>query len=401
MRHNYNFCILILLTALVMAGCKQPAGLPSLKETYSKNDKNPFGSFIFFDQLQLIFNQNSLNIKKVSFDKFWHETEDCNALFISVSKNLYLSRADVKSILEFADAGNTIFISSQQIDSALLNSLGCRVAPVSPLTETLRNINYTSVSMDTGLIKNAVGYRYYYMPFTGNFSSIDTSITRGLGINNFGNNYIEIYYGKGRVLLHCEPRALSNYFLLQDSNYQYLQNIFAFTNKKPDHVYWDDFYNKRNHAPTGNEGKGGLSMLLQYPSMAWAFYLVIIVLVLYILIGGKRRQRIVPAIPPNNNTTILFTETINNLYLQKKDNKNIADKMILYFYDHLRKQYYINTSQVNDDFINSLSKKCNVSIEETQSLFKLIVVIQQAVQISDEQLLSLNNKIDNFYLNKI
>ena len=129
--------------------------------------------------------------------------------------------------------------------------------------------------------------------------------------------------------------------------------------------------------------------------------MVIILAASYILFGGKRRQRIVTTIPPNLNTTVAFTETIGNLYLQKKDNRNIADKMILYFYEYLRKQYYLNTNQINADFLLVLSRKSNITIDAVKSLFTLIEEVQQQAQISDEQLLLLNDKIDNFYLKKI
>ena len=400
MLHTVKYCFLLLAVA-AFAGCKQPAELPSLKETYSKKDKNPFGGFVFFNQVQLLFNQNSLNTKTVNFATFLHENEDTNALFISVSKSLFLSKADVRSMLQFVADGNSIFIGSQHIDSTLLDSLGCKVVVASPLVETLESIGLTSIFMDSSLFKTAGRYSYRYVPFASKFSTIDTSTTRVLGYNNSGNNYVEIYYGRGKFYLHCEPRALSNYFLLQNKNYKYLQNVFALIDQRPDHLYWDDFYNKRTHAPTGKEGKGGVAMLLQYPSMAWAFWLAVVLLVLYIIFGGKRRQRIIQTIPKNVNSTLAFTETIGNLYLQKKDNRNIADKMILYFYEHFRKQYFLNANQVNADFIDALSRKSNVSLQATQSLFNLIEIVKQKEQISDEELLLLNNKIDNFYLNKI
>ena len=165
-------------------------------------------------------------------------------------------------------------------------------------------------------------------------------------------------------------------------------------------MYWDDYYNKKNYPPNGKEGKSGLSILLQYPAMA-AFWLLLLLLIVYILFGGKRRQRIVQTIAPNTNTTVAFTETIGQLYLQKKDNRNIADKMITYFQEFIRKQYFLNTSQVNNDFVSTLSRKGNVSKAGTETLFNLITEIQQQEQISDAQLLLLNQQIENFYKNKI
>ena len=383
-----------------MAGtaCNQRGGLPSFKETFSKKDKAPFGTYVLYDQLDLLFNRNVVHTEKDNFENVWQGISDTGALYVSVSKNLFLTEAGEKAMLSFVENGNSLFLSSQHIDSTLLDSLGCKVVEPSPASETLANMKYTAVKMDAAVYADTGQYTYFYLPFNSYFEKFDTSITSVLGKNELGQpNFIEVFYGKGRFFLHCEPRALSNYFLLQKNNYQYLQSIFSFTGAVPEHLYWDDYYNKKNYPPSGKDGKSGISLLLQYPAMAWAFWLLVLALVIYILFGGKRRQRIVEPVVPNTNTTVAFTETVGHLYLQKKDNRNIAGKMIMYFQEHIRKQYFLNTSQVNDSFLATLSRKSNVPRETTEKLFTYIQEVQQAEQITDEELLSLNQQLENFY----
>ena len=122
---------------------------------------------------------------------------------------------------------------------------------------------------------------------------------------------------------------------------------------------------------------------------------------LYILFGGKRRQRIIEIVPTNTNTTVAFTETVGRLYLQSKNNRNIADKQIQYFFEQLRSQFFLNTNHINEEFINSLSRKSNVPIDITQKLFATIRQVQNNYDISDEQMLSLNRQIENFNKTKI
>jgi len=387
--------------ALPFSSCNfNKQAVPSLKETFSKKDKNPFGGYVFYNQLQQIFYHNDLHTEKQNFETVWQHISDTASLYISISKNLYLSEAAQKAMLNYVNSGNTLFISSENIDSSLLDSLGCKTNHSVTKAAYPEDMNYTSVSMDKSLYYDTALYTYFYLPFAGYFNKYDTSITNILGTNEKGRaNFIEIFYGKGRVFLQCEPRALSNYFLLQHKNYLYLQNLFTFTAKIPEHVYWDDYYNKRNFPVSVNGDKNVFQLLLQYPATAGALWLLLLLLALYILFGGKRRQRIVTTIPPNTNTTVAFTETIGRLYLQKKDNSNIAGKMIMYFHEHIRKQYFLNTSHVNDEFITTLSKKSNVPYQTTAALFKLINRLQDAREISDEQLLFLNRQIDIFYKN--
>jgi hypothetical protein len=111
-------------------------------------------------------------------------------------------------------------------------------------------------------------------------------------------------------------------------------------------------------------------------------------------------QRIIPQVKPNENTTVTFTETIGRLYLQKKDNKNIADKMITYFNEYIRNTYFLNTNHVNDDFIAVLGRKSGVDKDKVDSLYRTIVATQGSAVVNDYQLLSLHEQIQNFYKKK-
>jgi hypothetical protein len=102
---------------------------------------------------------------------------------------------------------------------------------------------------------------------------------------------------------------------------------------------------------------------------------------------------------PNSNATVAFTETIGRLYLQHKNNRRIADKMITYFYENIRNKYFINTAVISNDFIKSLAGKSGVAGNEVSVLFALIANIQSREIVTDEELLELNTRIDNF--NKI
>ena len=396
MKTIFIYYLILLLSIVLCTSCNNEHKFPSLKETFSKTDKNPFGGFVFYNQVELLFNRNKINTKKNNFETVWQHISDTASLYILISKNLFLSEDGRKAMLDYVDSGNSLLISSEHIDTDLLDSLNCKVSQ-DFTSNKLSAIRTTSVKLDTAFYKTDNEYPYFYFPFKNYFLNVDTSIANILGKNEDNKpNFIEVFYGKGKFYLQCEPRALSNYFLLQNKNYKYLQNIFAFTSEIPEHVYWDDFYNKKNYSPKDNN-KGGIQLLLQYPAMAWAFWLLVLLLILYILFGGKRRQRVVKTITPNINTTVAFTETIGQLYLQKNDNHNIADKMILYFFEFIRNQYYLNTNQVNNDFIITLSRKSSVSIEDTEALFQTIKLLNNSFEISDEQLLILNQQIENFY----
>jgi hypothetical protein len=249
----------------------------------------------------------------------------------------------------------------------------------------------------------AAAYSYYYFPFRNHFFNIDSSNTRVIGYNeDHKPNSIVHFYGSGKLFLHCDPRAFSNYFLLKEENYKYLQNSLAYSFTEPDHLYWDDYYNKLRYRKERNNDKefSTFSEIMKHPALAWAFWIALALLSVYILFGGKRLQRIIEQRKPNENTSVTFTETIGRLYLQKKDNRNIADKMVTYFNEYIRNKYFLNTNSVNEDFITALSRKSGVQRDKVETLYRNIAGIHSSGDVNDYQLLSLQEQIQNFYKNR-
>jgi hypothetical protein len=273
----------------------------------------------------------------------------------------------------------------------------------------------TFVKMDFGHDFKVPAYTYFYYPFLNSFSGYDSANTRVLGVNESGKpNYIIMFIGKGRLYLHAAPRTFGNYFLLTANNYQYLDNVLSYLRFEPKNVYWDEYYSNQSFSrskKTSGGGGGGqadndrekfspFDVIKKNPPLLWAFWLAVIALLLYVLVNIKRKQRVIDEIKPNTNTTVTFTETVGRLYLQKKNNKNIAEKMITYFYEHIRNSYFLNTAHVNNEFMSSLSRKSGVPIETTQKLFGTIDAVNAGKNVNDIDLLQLNDLIQKFYKNK-
>ena len=373
--------------------------MPSLVETYSKKDKRPFGANIAYRQIEAMFAENTIQEKKQNFRQTWENISDTDALYICFAAKLFVTEEDVEAMMEYVHAGNSFFISAGLIDDLLLDEIGCSEVYSSPgLEQIFGKMKNTSV---VSSFQPELTYAYYYHPFQNFFTKVDSSTTRVLGLNDDKRpNSIVYFHGKGKLYLQCEPRAYSNYFLLKDNNYEYLKNTLAFTQNKPEHIYWDDYYNKLGSRKNSRKNFSTFSEIMKHPPLKAAFWLSLILLFLYILFNGKRVQRIIQQLIPNENTTVTFTETIGRLYLQKKHNKNIAEKMITYFNEYIRNTYFLNTNHLNDDFIVMLSRKSGVPKDKVDTLYRTIIATQSSDQVNDYQLLSLHEQIQHFYKNR-
>jgi hypothetical protein len=394
--------------AIMLFGCQQnKKRLPPLNESYRRTDKLPFGSFIAYKGFASEFPDYWINIADKPFDETWkglrNESTNTYSLYFLVTKNLILSVDEVNAMIEYVKAGNDLFISADYVDEKLLDAIYCTVNRKGEIiSEVNGKMHDTYVSMFYGKDFSPSKYSYYYFPFLNYFNSYDPSISRVLGVNELNlPNYIVIFAGRGRLYLHLAPRIFSNYFLLTKDNYQYFENVTAYLRFNPQYIYWDEYYKEFSSTRNKNNLKNNdqfssLEVIKENPPLLWAFYLALAALLLFILFNIKRKQRVIEVIKPNKNTTVAFTETVGRLYLQHKNNRNIAEKMITYFYEYLRKKYFINTSAITSQFIHSLSGKSGVAGEETEQLFKLITTIQEQEEVTDEELLELNLKIENF-----
>ncbi len=402
MKNKPTYLFFILAVTVQLTACLGDGNtkkIPSLKESFSKKDKRPFGANIAYRQLQAMYNNNTIRDKKQPFKKTWQDISDTSALYICITANLFVNEDEVDAMMEFIFAGNNLFIAAGNIDELLLKRIGCNEMYTNPSAE--RMVDLMKNTSTNSIAKPGLPYAYYYHPFRNYFLSIDSSNTRIVGFNEDKKpNAIVYFHGRGKLFLHCEPRAFSNYFMLKENNYQYLQHAMAFTQRNPEHVYWDDYYSKLRYRKNENKDFSTFSEIMKHPPLVYAFWLALILLLIYILFGGKRVQRIIEQLKPNENTTVTFTETIGRLYLQKKDNKNIADKLVTYFNEYIRNKYFLNTNLINEDFISTLSRKSGVQKDKVDTLYRTIVATHSSEEVNDYQLLSLQEQIQNFYKNR-
>ena len=389
--------------------------MPPLTETFQKGDKNPFGGFVAFHRLKEILDSRFIETNEEPFDAAWknmseYSTNTKYSLYFLITKNLITTNSESDAFYSYVSEGNDLFIAADYISPNFLNKIDCRTERDSELVAELAG------NMKETFVLSVNSYSYYYYPFLNSFSNYDSS-TRVLGVNALGKpNFILLFVGKGRLYLNSAPRAFSNYFLLKDNNYQYLQNVVSYLRPDPKNIFWDEFYKKqdfrRSHAKGTGKGAdkdeqshsakdfSSFKVINNNPSLRSAFWLALILLLLYVLFNVKRKQRVIEEKPSNTNTTVAFAETVGRLYLQKRNNKNIAEKMITYFYEFIRNNYYLNTAKINEGFISSLSRKSGVPLDVTRNLFKTITLSLDQIDLNDMELLSLNQQIQNFYKNK-
>ena len=397
LKKTYQLAAFLFIAASFFSACADDKKkLPDMYPLYMFKDKRPMGTNIAYRLLPSQFNAKaSLTSKRINgiVDELSYVKA---STYISIGKNPALDDGDIGALLGYAMNGNDVFIADDNINAKLLDTLGIKTR-----NELTADINdSTWLQRDTWLRIADTGtygkkqHGFFYYPFRTAFTGYDSSTTKVLGVNENGRpDYIVTRYGKGKIYLHAEPSAFTNYFLLTADNIEYYKQVFSYLNKNSRVLYWADterFGNKTNDF-------SALSVFWKDKQLMYALLLFCSLILLYIAFGSKRKRRLVPETPPNNNDSLSFVQTIGNLYLQKKDNRNIAVKMMTYFLEHIRSSYHLGTNNINADFVQSLSRKSGVEEKKVQELMEKAAYINDAETITEQELFDINNLIYEFY----
>jgi len=374
-----------------------------MHETYSYKDTKPFGASVAYSMLNEAYPFKYPELIKKDFADNYQWEYDTSSLYVNISKNFFLTDRDAESLFDFVYKGNTVFISAENIDSNLLSKVHAKTdRDFSIFFYGDGPLRYTSAGLTKNLSAYKDSFQYFYYPFYNYFSETKGLHAQPAGVNHYGDkNFCAFFWGKGRIYLHCEPRALSNYFLLSGNNYLYMEEIIRLLPGMPENIYWDDLHRTQNYRSRGDGSFSTLDTIMKYPALARAFFIALGLILLYVFFSSKRRQRIIPVIKPAENNSVAFTEAIAGLYLGKKDNKLIAEKIITYFNEHVRSKYFMQMNIQDEAYADMLSRKSGVSTEITIPLAKTMRSVTASPRVNDRQLLLLNGLTEKFFKNKI
>src|SRR5690606_11339136 len=211
-----------------------------------------------------------------------------------------------------------------------------------------------------------------------------------MGTNEYQNpNFVLFQIGKGHLWVHCSPAVFSNYFLLREGKQQYLETVMSQVSAPVSKVYWSDF----KHF---SESHSDWSVLWNARATRIALLLTILGIIIYIAFEMKRKQKMIPIIPPVENASVAFVETIGRLYYNKKNHSNLAEKMAQHFLEYIRQQYYLNTSNLDLEFIQQLSARSGKPLDLTQALIYQVKAAQAGKISKEQDLFSFYSQIQQF-----
>ena len=388
--------IVLIVTVALSIGIK-PTKTVDWEESFDEKSNKPYGVSIFYKELpnlfkdqkiRTVFHQPASYLSANSENGYGEHVAEGS--FIIIGNSDYLEDDSVDELLNFVDSGNTLFISdyyfSQKIHDTLQIDIDYILNEKDSISyQSLKYSNIHNIAID----KNT-GDNYF-----SSFDSINYKVLGYSKIDYNRVNFIQVPFGKGNIFLHLEPKVFTNYNLLKDERYKYVEGIISYL---PVNNLYFDSYTKIQTGYNGDvEKESNLKWFLEQLSFKWAWYTAIVFGILFMIFNAKRRQRAIKIIKPLQNTTVAFVKTVSNLYFETQDHKNLIDKKITYFLEKIRTDYNLDSSVLNEEFIEKLALKTGKKKEDIKKLIDFINWLRSKNEFFEENLVKLNRHIEAFY----
>jgi hypothetical protein len=376
--------------------------------TFREKEEQPYDLSVISKVLDDYFPQENFTVLRKPVNKTLPVDSVANSCYVFIGASLYLYGEDLQRLYDFVEEGNAAFIAANTIPddllTTLLNTEDYYDYGFSNTFQKTVTLNFTHPAL-----KKTGGYWYDYIiewekhDLYWNYledsilvpDSSSQLITLGK-LNDDYVNFIEVPFGKGKVLLHTTPLAFTNYYLKEKEGLEYAEKVFSHLSSS--NIYWDEFSKvPQLHDPNVGNTETPLRYILSQTSLKWSWYVLLSMVALFLLFRVKRDQRIIPVVEENTNTSLEFIHTIGRLYFLQNDHRALAMQKMRLFLAFIRNRYGLVTKALDTEFIQKLSEKSQVRQQTIEAIAEKYNTINNMDHIPPEQLIDFHSSLDEFY----
>lgn len=382
---------IVLPAILLLVSCETGSKQLNRRITLSRHDDIPYGAKVAYELLPHLFPNADLSTMNNEDPVPIGATSSANRVLLIVSPSVVADDVDIPKIMNFVQQGNQLFISANRISENLLKELSIRatrddrlggepdsltVGVYGPVDSAYRVFSYPGDSYDNYITK------------------LDTQYTSVLGRDGRGRpDFIRLTYkGGGAIYLQFAPLAFSNFFLLHKGNVAYYENALSNLPADTREIIWDEYY-RYDHT----RNFSAFQYILRHPALQWAFWLLLLLFAVIYIFDSKRRQRQIPVMSPLSNTSLDFVRTIGRLYFQRRDNHNLAMKMVTHFQDQVRTRFHLPVTALDEAFVDRLAYRTGYPKQSLTPLVDYMYQLPTKAYISDDELLDFHRQLEAFY----
>ncbi|MDR0742968.1 MAG: hypothetical protein LBF05_01230 [Tannerella sp.] len=412
----------------------------SWKPTFDKNDKEPFGSYVFDDVVSSSVDRYTVT-DRTFYQLMQEDSTASPQAFLLTENYFYLNDTDIECLYKLIHTGNQVMICMDNFPYTLEDTLCFETAydyyfpsiehyirderkrdslffgtdtlhpeyiyevypqihPVYLITgknkwvhdrpdndstevvdDTLSTVIREEIDSLITVVENteeeATGTTSGDQFFPINCDSIEILVWD----NENKPLVIRAFIGKGELFLVSTPLMFTNYGILDGDNASYVFRLLSYMKNRP-------LTRIEAYGAHSEKARTPLRYVLSEPPLRWAVYSMLVLLILFMTFTAKRRQRIIPVIRTPANRTFEFMQLISNLYYQKHENGEILKMKHLYFCAEVKRLIGVDLQDGIPDETTylRLSEKTGKDRDVLRSLIKNIEMGIYRSNVSDMQL---------------
>jgi len=406
---KYHYILLLLLISVFLS-CSKEKKKTDWNVRYSATATAPYGFKVFTEAIPKLFPAAKINAMPVS-NRAFNAYNSEKSLYLVLAEKLYYTQEELWSLQQWLYSGNDIVLIGNEFGTELSDflylgkpkywseqdniltasaKLNDVATPAKAKVHTFPNFGTVSRDYEFEMYKENL----FPWGFKIDSSSVGDTLKNAMQVISSVDgglaNAVMFQVGTGRLILVNSPLAFSNYALLQKNNYHYLEDIMSYVHPEVTRVYYGTGSVRQND-------HSNWSVIWGNKATRAAILLALLGVITYVLVNLRRKQNIIPVIRPLSNESKSFVETIASLYYNKRNNRNIAQKMIQHLFENIRAHYKLNTNELDAEFCEKLSLRSGNSLAETNALiYKIKSVLEDTVIVDDKYLHSLYVSIQQF-----
>ncbi|MDR1455552.1 MAG: DUF4350 domain-containing protein [Tannerella sp.] len=325
----------------------------SWRPTFSRYDRQPFGSYVFDDVLsssiegyQVVNRTFYQLLREMPEDRDEPDEPEEEPLppeerrSILVTEHIVdFSELDIRSLQTLLKRGNRVMLCLESFRDALCDTFGLsesynwyyRIRAMDQ--DARKGLGRDSLFLGVDSLHPEKVYAVFpHMHPTVLEENAEAAVrrpcrgpSRVLVRNGQGEAVaLRLSVGEGELFLVGTPLMFTNYGLLDGDNAAYAFRLLSYLKGFP--VIRTEAYgvnSARSESP--------LRYLLSQPPLQWALYVSLATLLLCMFFASRRRQWVIPVVRPPANEMLRFTQLIGRLYYRRKDCKDLLYRKYLYF----------------------------------------------------------------------
>lgn len=382
---------------------------------------HPYGTGVFQRRLAQQFDVEVPD--RDGLNERLRDTTAPSSAYVFIGQAVLYDSTTLDHLFEFVLDGNVAFLSTKSVPQDLMWELlydECEdtywndysTHRDSAAVLSLRHPKLTGQGTVGRYLSAPHGYLHYaWNHFEPYFFCEEVGMTALGELNGEYINFARLPYGEGYFYFHTTPLVLSNYPLLDTTAQPYADALIAHLAAHTDRVILDEvngvteaFSRRRNERmdnpwdlPDGLDNDTPLSFILDQPSLAWAWYLLLGSGLLYVLFRAKRRQRVIPVVPTNRNTSLDYIQTVGQLYFQREHHKKLIQQQMRLLLRHLRDRYHVATNQLDSRFVEETAARSGIAAAHIQRTLDMFDRIERSGIVTDNTLVDFHRLVDHFY----